>query len=192
MKRLSAHILAAVLITFAMAVPCTAGTVITGELVVTNGSSRQFRIVDHGGYFVAPSGMMIEALDGKPVVVELSDSRQVLSITEKPIHIDRVESHYETINGEFVLVDAARGTFAIAGAPQTYAAPRNIDVQRYAGRNVELFLDGQGRVLQIEFAGSASCEVGGATLANGSSICRAGVTFRCSDGSWVNVGTACR
>jgi hypothetical protein len=197
MKRFSAQLLAAVLITLVLAVPGSAGTVITGELVVTNGSTRQFRIVDHGGFFNAPSGMNIEALDGKPVVVELSDNRQVLSITEKPIHIDRVESHYETINGELVLVDAARGTFAIAGAPQTYVAPRNIDVRRFAGQNVELFLDGQGQVLQIEFDRPAQivaggCSYQGRSYGTGMSLCQTGTQYRCENGVWRSQGIACR
>jgi hypothetical protein len=32
----------------------------------------------------------------------------------------------------------------------------------------------------------------GATVAHRSAICRTGSTFFCNDGTWVNLGTACR
>jgi hypothetical protein len=34
--------------------------------------------------------------------------------------------------------------------------------------------------------------VGDATVASGSSVCRDGTAFRCDDGAWLNVRTACR
>jgi hypothetical protein len=34
--------------------------------------------------------------------------------------------------------------------------------------------------------------VGDATVASGSTVCRSGVTYRCADGNWNNIGTACR
>lgn len=37
-----------------------------------------------------------------------------------------------------------------------------------------------------------TCLYNGATLADQSSICNAGVTFRCGDGEWHNLGTPCR
>jgi hypothetical protein len=201
MKRFSVYALAAVLMILSPALPSEAGTVISGELVVSKGSPNQFRIVDHAGFFQAPRGMMIEALDGKPVIVELSDNRQVLSITEKPIHIDRVESVYESISGELVLVDATRGTFSIAGAPQTYLAPRHVDVRRYAGQPVELFLDQQGRVMQIGFAGPAGagaqvatggCSYNGRAYGGGMMLCQTGTQYRCENGAWRSLGTTCR
>ena len=32
----------------------------------------------------------------------------------------------------------------------------------------------------------------GATVATQSSICKAGITFRCDDGEWGNLGTTCQ
>jgi hypothetical protein len=37
----------------------------------------------------------------------------------------------------------------------------------------------------------STCVVGGATVADGSSICREGTAYKCSYGQWVNLGTAC-
>jgi len=36
------------------------------------------------------------------------------------------------------------------------------------------------------------CMYNGATVATQSSICKAGVTFRCDDGEWRNLGTTCQ
>lgn len=37
-----------------------------------------------------------------------------------------------------------------------------------------------------------TCMYNEATVATGSTICKAGVTFRCDDGDWHNLGTSCR
>lgn len=44
---------------------------------------------------------------------------------------------------------------------------------------------------RIESAGR-TCMYNGATVATESSICKAGITFRCEDGDWHNLGTTCR
>jgi hypothetical protein len=36
-----------------------------------------------------------------------------------------------------------------------------------------------------------TCMYNGATVATDSTICKSGVTFRCEEGDWHNVGTAC-
>ena len=63
--------------------------------------------------------------------------------------------------------------------------------------------DGAWRNLALACAGGAdggaemvpgglTCTYNGATVATESTICRAGVTFRCEDGDWRNLGSACR
>jgi len=37
-----------------------------------------------------------------------------------------------------------------------------------------------------------TCMYNGATVATESTICKSGVTFRCKDGDWQNLGTACQ
>jgi hypothetical protein len=41
-------------------------------------------------------------------------------------------------------------------------------------------------------AGGRTCMYNGATVATESTICKAGVTFRCDDGEWRNLGSACQ
>jgi hypothetical protein len=175
--------------------------VLTGELVITNAARNQFRLVQHNGSFTAPAGISIEALDGKPVQVELGRDGRVLEISQKPIHYEPITHGFEVISGELVVRDAARRTFAIAGDDHTYVAPSGMNIGQYAGRTVEMRVDEQGRVLDMNLiarSGDAplslaprACLIGDANVANGSSICRRGQTFRCADGEWVNTGATC-
>lgn len=179
----------------------TSERVLTGELVITNAFRNQFRVVGHAGTFTAPPGMIVETFDGKPVRVELSRDGRVVQITEKQIYIEPIEHGFEVVSGQLVVTNAATGTFAIAGDNRTYVAPPRIDVRPYAGRMVLVRLDEQGRVTSIDMttrAGDApasrssrACRFGSTTIADSSSICRDGVTFRCADGEWVNLHTPC-
>lgn len=38
----------------------------------------------------------------------------------------------------------------------------------------------------------STCMYNGATVATASTICKAGITFRCEDGEWRNLGTVCQ
>ena len=40
--------------------------------------------------------------------------------------------------------------------------------------------------------GGRTCLYNGATVATQSTICKSGITFRCEDGEWRNLGTACQ
>lgn len=187
--------------------------VVHGELVVLNGSSSQFRIVGTNGTFTAPAGTPLQALDGKAVNVELSDGR-VTQISEQPVVITPVTSGFETVRGQLVLRDATARSFGVAGDASTYEAPAGLDLRPYAGKWVEATIDGDGRATQVTLLadrpppapvppaapaangaalpGRTTCAIGDATVSNGSSICRAGITHRCDNGAWVSLGTACQ
>ena len=175
--------------------------VVAGELVVTDVANNRFRIVGHGGSFSAPAGASVEAFDGKPVRVELTGAGRVLRISEAPVHYEPITHAFETISGQLLVTEAAPRTFTIAGDSRVYVAPTGIDIGLFAGRMVEVRLDEQGRVSNIDLTARSdgttelpaprACMIGGATVASGSSVCRSGTTFRCRDGEWMNVGTAC-
>lgn len=204
MKKICAYALvAAFVVFFGGSLPTHADTTIEGELVVIDGHPNQFRIVDHPGQFSAPGGMSLEALDGKPVAVDLSANRQVLRITEKHIPIVPIISEYETIVGDLVVVDAARGSFTIAGSDRTFLAPRSIDPSRYAGRTVEVFIGKAGDVRQIHLVqtglreprvnvpATGTCTYSGRAYPQGQSLCQAGTQHRCESGTWRSLGVAC-
>jgi hypothetical protein len=176
----------------------TGDRVLTGELVVTNAARNQFRIVGYGGSFAAPPGTPVEALDGKPVEVELARNGRVLGISEMPVHFEPHPHTYEVVSGELLVRDRALRTFSIAGDDRIYLAPAGSDVGLYAGRMVEVRLDEQGQVATVELASRSvrapvvsSCSSSGLSYADGTSLCQSGVKFVCEQGQWRNLGTAC-
>lgn len=207
-----------ILILFALVLCCTAAEaadrVVHGELVVLNGSSAQFRIVGTDGTFTAPAGAPLQELDGKAVDVRISDGR-VTEIIPQPVAITPVTSGFETLRGQLVLRDATAQRFGVVGDAGTYSAPPGLDLRPYVGKWVEATIGADGKATQVTLladrpppaavpvvppaAGANSapmpngstCMVGDSTVANGSTICRGGITQRCSNGAWVSLGTAC-
>jgi len=182
----------------AQAVTMSSERVLVGELVATNASRNQFRLVGHSGSFTAPSGTSVSALDGKPVQVELGSNGRVIQIVETPFHIDRVTDGYEIVSGEFVVRDPVLRSFSIAGDDRSFIAPVGFDVQPYAGRMVKVRVDGNGQVTNIEGQpGSPSapfvstCSYNGQGYSEGWSVCQSGMQYRCEGATWRNLGVAC-
>jgi hypothetical protein len=172
--------------------------VLTGELVVTNAARNQFRLVGHGGSFTAPADIPVEALDGKPVQVDLTRDGRVLEISEEPIHFEPIEHGFEVISGELVVRDPLMRTFAIAGDDRVYVAPARVEVSAYAGRMVRVRLDETGRVMAIDSGAraglapiAAACSYNGRGYSDGASLCQSGIRFRCQSGAWRNAGSTC-
>lgn len=212
-ERISSHVRSVLVLLALLATAVQAADrVLSGELVPLDGSSTRFRLVGHEGAFTAPPGTPLDALDGKAVVVELSADGTVTRITERLIAITPVTTGWESVRGQLAVRDAAAGTFGIVGATGVYTAPAGLDLRPYAGKWVEVTLDAEGRARRITLladrpppalptpalaplSGSGAarrrCAIGDATVASGSSICRAGVTQRCEDGTWLSLGTPC-
>jgi len=187
----------------------------SGELVVLDGSASRFRLVGHDGTFTAPAGTSLSDLDGKAVEVELSSGGKVTQITERPVAITPQTSGFETVRGQMIVRDPVARSFGLAGDNRVYIAPATVDIAPYGGKWVEVSLDAQSQVTGLKLvaapppgpvsapipaapmggvaaSGAATCMVGNATVASGSTVCREGITHRCDSGTWVSLGTACR
>ena len=172
--------------------------VLTGELVATDAVHNRFRIVGHGGSFTAPAGTSVEALDGKPVVVEFAGDGRVVQISQKIVHIDPITRSYEIVSGQLAVNDAVRRAFSFAGDSRVYIAPPGVDIESYAGRMVEVRLDEQGRVMDIGVAKhlggiplGSNCSYEGYGYADGAALCQSGRQYRCEAGTWQSLGLAC-
>jgi hypothetical protein len=187
--------------------------VVFGELVVLKGSTNKFRIVEHPGSFTAPAGTPLESLDGKAVEVQLGSGNRVVSITERPIAINPVESGWETIRGQVQVRDPLARSFSFAGGDRVYTAPANIEIGPYAGRYAEVRLDPSGRVTELKLIPEPQgyvpaapapvvlapapgvvtplCNFGGLNYSDGVTVCQSGTQFRCEHNAWRNLGTAC-
>lgn len=178
---------------------------ITGELVILNPGGRQFRIVDHGGSFTAPSGIALEDFDGKPVRVELASNGRVLSITEKHIETNPMMRHYQIVTGQLLVSSVSAGSFTIAGDGRPFVAPAGFDLRPYANQMVDVFLDEQGQVKSIDRSKSSSlpagyppsamlsgsCAYDGSSYADGTLQCQSGTRYRCENGVWRSIGGDC-
>lgn len=201
-----------ILVLLLFAIPAYAQQMLTGELVVLDGSPSRFRLIGHDGTFTAPSGTPLSELDGKPVTVEVSNGR-VMQITEQTIAITPVTSGWETVRGQLEVRDAAARTFGVVGDTKAYLAPAGLDLRPYVGKWVEASIDADGRAKSITLladkpppapptpviaplssgaAARTTCVIGDGTVASGSSVCRGGITHRCDSGVWVSLGTPCQ
>ncbi len=175
-----------------------AGHVLTGELVVTNATRNQFRLVGHAGSFTAPAGIPVDALDGKPVQVEFSSNGRVLQISTEPPPPNSITHSEEIVSGQLVVRDPVLRTFTFAGDDRTYTAPPDLDVRPYGGHMVEVRLNEAGRVVDIGFAKrsdgngvGSTCLFNGRSYSDGASVCQSGAQYRCESGSWRGLGTTC-
>lgn len=174
--------------------------VLSGELVVLKGTTSQFRIVDNDGTYSAPSGVSLEPYDGKAVRVTVNNGR-VTSIEPQNLDIRSVEHTTSTVQGQLAVGDAVNRTFTIAGDPKVYVAPSYMDIRPYNGRMVQVRLDDSGQVAAIDPVGLPAgpalsapvtgCSYGGQNYSEGSAVCQAGSQYRCEQGAWRNLGTAC-
>lgn len=181
------------------ATPVEAGRSVTGELVVTNASHNQFRLVGHGGSFTAPSSVAVESLDGKPVQVELSSNGRVTSIRALDLAEPQVTSSYQVVSGQMQVLDPVRRTFTLAGDTQHYLAESWIDLRPYDRRMVKFRVGSDGKVDSFELIDDRraalpapeTCARDGRTYFSGALLCQGGSEFRCEQGDWRNLGTAC-
>lgn len=178
---------------------------ISGELVILKSGNRQFRIVDHGGSFTAPTGISLDDFDGKPVRVTLGSDGRVLAITEKPIETNPMMRHYQIVTGQLVVSNAAAGAFTITGDGRPFLAPPGLDVRPYANQMVDVFLDEQGQVKSIDRAKGAAlpsgyvpppltnpvCTYNGQSYADSMLLCQSGTRYRCETGVWRSIGGPC-
>jgi hypothetical protein len=172
--------------------------VLTGELVVTDAAHNRFRLVGHGGSFIAPAGTPVEAFDGKPVRVEISHDGRVLQISQMPIQVEPITHGFGVVTGQLAVADAVMRTFTIAGDDRVYVAPSAVDVRPYAGRIVEVRLDERGNVMDVTLASrfggapvTSSCSYNGQGYSDGASACQSGTQYRCEGGTWRSLGLAC-
>jgi len=188
---------------------------LSGELVVLKGSTDQFRLVGHDGTFKAPAGTGLAELDGKAVDIAVSNGR-VTQIVPHPVRaLAPVTAQWETVQGQMIVRDPVARSFAFAGDSRVYIASPSLEIAPYGGKWVEATVDTHGQVTSLKLvaapppppvsmpvapvppvnmasSAAATCAIGNATVASGSTVCREGVTNRCSNGSWQSLGTACR
>jgi hypothetical protein len=177
--------------------PVTHGwSTVRGELVVTDQFNRRFTVAGDNQVYVAPPNIDIAPYNGKLVEFKLDEQGRVAELrlvgSAPPSSSSMGEPPY-----------AARGVPAMSPSC-TYGGEVYSAGAAICQSGTQYRCDGsqwhslgsacgtEARESNRPSAAPRSCAVGGATVASGSGICRDGTTFRCDDGAWINIQTACR
>lgn len=161
---------------------------VRGQLRVADPATRTFTFASDTQVYTAPRSIDIAAYNGKMVEITLDEKGQVTDFT--PVG--------PAPQGAYG-VPPASGSCMYEG--QTYSAGAAVCQSGTQYRCDGIRWQSLGNACQAMSASDAparppheprSCAIGDATVAPGSSICRSGTTYRCDDGSWINVQTPCR
>jgi len=176
---------------------------ITGQFVVTDAATDKFRIIGRDGFYTAPTGTPMQALDGRYVQVQLTSSGRVVQVNKAPDVIEPIARGWGNVRGDLVVSDATTGRFKFAGDDHAYFAPSGTDLTLYAGRLVDIRLDESDRVTDMHVVSSVqpayvppsaapSCSFRDQTYTAGAAICQSGTQYRCDDSQWRSLGIACQ
>jgi len=188
---------------------------VRGELMVTDPIARRFTFAGDNQVYTAPSGIDISAYAGKLVEAKVDETGVV---TELRL-VSPGSSYYPAPANPVAANPPAPPYPPPVYAPAPYPPPAATGSCMYYGQTysagsavcqsgTEFRCDGSqwqslGTPCQSGDGRRAhdttlppqsprSCVVGDATVASGSGICRQGTTYRCDDGAWINIQTACR
>lgn len=158
-----------------------------GQLMVTDPVTRTFTFAGDTQSYEAPPSIDISLYDGKQVEAKMDASGRVTELR-------LVAPEPPTWNAPAPMA----GGCTYGGQP--YSAGSAI-----CQSGTQYRCDGSqwqsiGVACQVSAADAPkiaprsprSCVIGDATVANNSSVCRSGVTYRCDDGAWLNVQTPCQ
>ena len=164
---------------------------VRGELRVTDAATGRFSFAGDNQSYVAPSSINIAPYNGRFVEIKIDDSGRVAEIYP----VDTVAPP------QTQSWNAAPSVGSCIYSGQTYSSGSSV-----CQYGTQYRCDGtQWHSTGAAFERSAAydttlpppvsprdCALGDATVANGSGMCRGGTTYRCDDGNWVSLQTACR
>lgn len=171
--------------------PVTHGwSTVRGQLAVIDPLNGKFTFAGDNEAYLAPSTINISSYSGQMVEAKLDENGKVIELN--PVGPVPVQAG--------VPAAPAVGTCSYSG--QSYSAGAAVCQSGNQYRCDGTHWQSLGIACRtgaadapanpVGVVSSRSCAVGDATVANGSSVCRAGATYRCDDGAWINIGTPCR
>lgn len=193
--------------------PVTHGwSVVRGHLMVTDPATRTFTFAGDTQTYTAPPQFDVALYNGKDVEAKLDENGRVTEMrlvgpgTSQAYYPSYNPPSYNPPSYSAPAYNAPAYPPAVASGcaygGQTYSAGAAVCQSGTQYRCDGTQWQSLGTACQVSAAGDAprvlppaaprSCIIGDATVANGSSICRSGTTYRCDDGAWINVQTACQ
>ncbi len=170
--------------------PVTHGwSTVRGQLAVIDPLNGRFTFAGDDQAYIAPSSVNISSYAGRMVEAKIDENGKVTEL--QPIAGMPAQAG--------IVAPAAVGTCSYSG--QIFSAGAAVcqsgtqfrcDGTHWQSLGLPCRAGAADAPLNSAVVSSRSCPVGDATVANGSSICRSGTTFRCDDGAWISLGTACQ
>jgi len=162
---------------------------VRGQLQVTDAATGRFSFAGDNQSYVAPSTVDIVPYNGRLVEIKLDETGRVAEI--RPA--DSLSASQPQAWNPRVPV----GSCIYQGQPYSSGASICQAGMQYRcdgsqWQSVGAPCDRAASSYDTSPHSPRSCVVGGATVAHGSGICRDGTTFRCDDGTWISLQTACR
>jgi hypothetical protein len=162
---------------------------VRGVLETRDALNGRFTFHGDDQTYTAPSGVNVSVYDGKMVEAKLDETGRIVEL------IPVGPAPAQAVNP----AGAPSGSCSYGGA--TYSAGAAVcqsgtqyrcDGNQWQSLGVTCTATAADAPLNAGVRSPRSCAVGDATVASGSSVCRQGTTFRCDDGAWLSLGTACR
>jgi hypothetical protein len=164
---------------------------VRGQVAVANPYARTFTFAGDTQTYTAPASVDIALYNGKYAEAKMDENGNVTELHLVPGPPPQAYNPYSppvavtgcTYNGE---------TFSTGSAVCQSGTQYRCDGVNWQSLGTTCQPLVAGDAPRLPPNAPRSCVVGDATVANGSSICRTGTTFRCDDGAWINMQTACR
>jgi hypothetical protein len=176
--------------------PVTHGwSTVRGQLTVIDAPARQFTFAGDDRVYAAPPSIDVTPYAGKLVEITLDENGRVteLRLLASPQASSLPPAYVPPVDGVVPAPACSyRGQVYSAGAAVCQSGTTyRCDGSQWHSLGVACQVS-DARPINLPPRAPRSCLVGDATVASGSGICRSGTTFRCDDGTWIDVRTACR
>jgi hypothetical protein len=169
---------------------------VRGQVAVTNPAARAFTFAGDTQIYTAPASIDVTLYNGKFAEAKMDENGNVTELNLVPAS---PQASIPTTRRWLVrmarrsLRPAAHTTARSFHRFCSLSVRHTVSLRRYQ-------LGDLGTTCQPLVAGDAPAPTQRAArassvtpaVANGSSICRTGTTYRCDDGAWINMQTACR
>lgn len=161
---------------------------VRGQLMLTDPATRTFTFAGDTQSYVAPPSIDIALYNGKQVEAKMDETGRVTEvrlITPEP----------QSWNAPIPVASGCTyggQTYSSGSAVCQSGTQYRCDGIQWQSIGVACQVSAAGDAPKVMPRAPRSCVIGDATVANSSSVCRSGVTYRCDDGAWLNMRTPCQ
>jgi hypothetical protein len=159
---------------------------VRGDLVVIDATTGRFKFAGDDQTYFAPSGIDVTPYAGRLVEIRLDEGDRVTDMhvvsSSQPSYFPQPAAPSCYFRDQ---------TYPAGAATCQSGTQYRCDDSQWRSVGIACQMS-NARDFDAPTRALRDCNVGDATVANGSGICRDGSTLRCNDGAWIDTRTACR